>query len=450
MLEKLVGSFRVKVLTLMFGIAFAFAYLSNDGLFTRGLAIFFLACFAASFFEQGFIFFAFPFALVFQELLPSSLKVLPMSLNTFLMGMTIFFAFMYASKFELKLPKTKMRTFVIAWLILLFFLTFIHGLPVSTSNYRMMHFLETGVMFLAVSRFLTKERRIKLFSWLIVIFFTIITVKLFTYSSFFEQAFFGFENNGLSREFAFVIPFTLGLFWAEKNKYLRFLLLIALAFMGQTILQLGSRATYLSLFIAMVLMSLKNVRKKSLWGFAGLAIIMFLYFAPGQLEEEVNSIFTSGLAGTESTSKADSARWEILFEGIDAFIDSPIIGYGPGIFEKAMKERTGRGMNGHNTYVEIMVCWGIGGIFLYISFFILSIYYFYIAAKMSGKGSYMYELCWGGLFGIIAIGLNQAMINGPWDPLLWIAFTLAVSSYYTVYFINKENVKENKSQVNRS
>jgi O-antigen ligase len=440
MFEKFSEKQRYQWIIGIFFIIFVISFKGGNTLYTKGIAGTILLSIIMSVSSNIFMFMMYPVSLIFQFVLPTELPGVPIALPTIIMLGCLYFMITEKLNNKKKYPIDYCASLTYAMILLLFILTAIHGLPISFKNYRLMHFLESGILFFIISRRINSEKRLKVMSWILVFLSLAISVKLFSYTTLFEQAFFGFENNNLSRQLSFIIPFMLGLFWAEKNNILKSLIIITMAFTAQSLIQLGSRATYISLFIALSLMSLRNIKKRSIWLFGILGVILLIVSASDVIIEEFDSIFEQGFKGENSEEASISGRYWALRQGFGLFMDSPIFGHGPGYFERAMYHKTGVGMNAHNSYIEIMASWGISGILIYLSMFYFSLVNLWKAQKKLIKNKYVYNVAQGCFFGIVAIMINQFMINGPWEPMVWLGFGLSSALYYLSF--NKDITKE--------
>ena len=134
-----------------------------------------------------------------------------------------------------------------------------------------------------------------------------------------------------------MVPFTIALFWAEKDRWLKWISLGSLGAMIQGLMQLGSRATYLSVAGAVGLLSVWNIRRKSLWFLAILGLIFMTFFVPAQVKMEFMSIFDDVASQGEGAHSSVAGRYQFLEWGIELFWEKPMFGWGPGQFNHVIQ-----------------------------------------------------------------------------------------------------------------
>ncbi|MBW2991786.1 O-antigen ligase family protein [Candidatus Woesearchaeota archaeon] len=292
------------------------------------------------------------------------------------------------------------------------------------------------------------EKKVRALSWILLFVVASVAFRLYSHVYSYDQAFEGFENNYLARILSFYVPFLLGMLWAEKKKLFKFFIFAVFAFTLQGITQLGSRATYVAVGIALALLGIMNLNKKSTWIFAGLGVIFFMFFVPPIFYRDITSI-SYAAEGTESEEYSIRGRAIAAEYGMKIFSEQPITGFGvaQARYEKLLEERFGLFKSGHNAFVIIAVELGIFGLLIYISLFAVSILYCFRARIMTRKTNrYISSLANGTMFGLIGIGINQFMLNNPWIPTAFIGFALSS----VLYTLAKEQKKKDLEKIAKS
>ncbi len=433
---------RIKWAVWIFIISFLVAYHLNTLTYTRYITFICLASIALIPLTVISPFFLYPSSLVFQYVLPTSFGPMTIAITT-LVGFASL-AVLVSLFLKKKTEKRKLETseiMALTLLVLLFFLTAFHNLPIAFTNYRLVHFVEGFLVFFVISRGFNSEKHLKILSWVFIITALLLSVRHYAHTSVFESGFFGFENNHISRQLGFLLFVTLGVAFAEKTKKMKAMALLAAGFTAQSMIQLGSRATYLSMGIIAIIFGISYLKKRLAWGIGFAAIFLLIVFSPPQFFEEVTSIFVDVPLAEESNDLSVVGRAFAFKEGVNLFKKRPFFGWGPGRFEPSLQEETGVYLNAHNSYIEFLVGWGLFAFLIYIGMFLISMYYLIKGMKITKfTNKYLYEINKATLFGVVTLTINQLFINGPWDPVVWTAFGFSTF----MYFLSK------KSKINKS
>lgn len=428
-------------------IAFVFVFLVSfsykfGGYYYDIIKLFSVIGLIASLLTKRWGLFIFPLSLIFIPMLDSSITFFPFSYSTtyFLVCFIVLAGLLFFKQEKIKKDSN-------LYLVIIFFLvalvtTILNGYPPGSGNWEFTHYMSAVLVFFILSTVISTKKKLRLFNWVFILFMVSLAFRLFNWVYSYDTAIVGLagENNHLARLFSFTLFFVIGVFWAEKNIKLKVLILISLAFLANSIVQLGSRATMISVFIAGFLLFIKNITKKSTWIFSLLALILLIFFAPPIFFQDISTI-SQIKEGTEAEEGSISIRTAIFLEGLELFAERPIIGYGirPFGFVNAFREKyedpTLR-RNAHNVFLIVAVETGIFGLLSYLFLYISSIYLCFKAQKLTkGKNSYIYYISNGTTFGLIALGINQFMMNQPWQ-MIFIAAGLSSALYYLA---KKEN-----------
>lgn len=369
----------------------------------------------------------FPLAMIYQTLFYGWFQFLPLAFTTLYSAIIIALIcyHLFRGNEEIKIDTNFVLVMIIGFVA--FLATVLNGVHVGFGNYELTHYFEAVLIFLVVTTFVSTKKRLRLFSWFLILGFAALAFRSYNHSVYYDMAIFGFENNDLGRRFAFFVPFMIGLFWAEKDKYLKTLIIIVVAFLVQGITQLGSRATYISVGIPLVFLGIKHFKKRSVWSFAVLGALFFIFFTGPQFYADLQSI-SYAKEGIESQEGSIQGRFFAMEMGWRLFKERPLFGYGvyPRDFNIIMEQRFNSKISGHNSYVILAVEMGIFGLIAYVLLFIISFLNSYRAQRIfKGKDDYLYYVANGTMFGTMAIAINQFMLNQPWIPIVLIQAALS-------------------------
>lgn len=390
----------------------------------------------------------YPVSLIFQTLTDHTLLFLPGNLNSLYMILMVAMMMMLISSKKYKLNKDLSFFAILGFGITILATTIINRRTISFQNYQFIHYVDAILIFFVLILFLKSQKRIRYFCWLLLLGIAALVFRLYNHVYSYDVAIPGFENNYLARVLTFYAPFFLCMFLAEKKKIHKFMILFVLVFVVQGIIQLGSRASSLSAGIALLLYGIMNFNKKSTWAFLGASVVFFMFFVPPSFFTDFASI-NEAFKGTDTEEGSIAGRALVAEYGWDMFSERPITGHGVDHlrFEYLMKERYDWFKSGHNSYVIVAVEMGIFGLLFYISLFAIAIYYSFKASIiLKKKDRYLSNIAKGTTFGLIALGINQYMLNNPWIPTAFIGFGLSSALYYMAK--NKED--EKKDNINKT
>lgn len=394
----------------------------------------------------------FPLVLFMQSLLPSGIGYIPISLSTLydfvaLAGL-LFFIFKYKKESKLNVNDI----WVLSFFVLLNLLMIYHGVNISFSNYWYILSLEAIFIYFVVSKAVDSPKRMGVFCWGLILIVMSIIFRYTFYAKEFQESIIGgsFDNNMFSRDLVFIIPLMIYLLWSEKNKWLKGILLVSLALSIQNFAVMGSRASWISLIPVLLFIGIKNIRKKSTLGFGVLAILFIIYYVISS-PQIVNEIFSiQNVEGGESAEESSiQGRFQALDAGLILFKEKPLLGWGPSRHETVvatkLEELGMTGRNTHNAHLEVMLSMGLFGILIYIMLFVYSAINAYKAQKLAkGKDELIYNISWGVIFGLIALCINQAMINRSYTAIVWIGFGLSTALYHIAKNLPTKEIKDEK------
>lgn len=390
----------------------------------------------------------FPLAMVYQTFFKFHLTFLPGSLSSIYMLLALAIFLLYISFRKIELNKDLNFFLIIALGVTAVASTIINRLPINFQNYQLIHYIDAIVIFLIITAFINSEKRVRYFTWILLLGIASIAFRLYGHVYTYDRSISVFENNYLARIFAFYVPFFIGMLWAERKKINKFLIFTVFAFTAQGITQLGSRATYLAVGIAMILLFVMNIHKKITWALAGMGFIFIIFFTGPQFAADIESGIGSVL-GNEEDDGSVAGRKLVAEYGWNMFLEKPIEGHGlsQNRFENLMKERYNWFKSGHNSYIIIAVELGIFGLLAYVLLFLTSIYNSFRASVIFRKTNpYLSNISKGTMFGLIAIGLNQYMLNNPWIPTAFIGFGLSSALLSLAKKKKKQDLKEAKKE----
>ncbi len=390
----------------------------------------------------------YPISSFLHSLLPAQLGFIPVHLSTVydlaaLAGLIIFSLF-YKKKKRSGYNLNDYLAF--GFLMLLGLYSVYHGVDISFSNYWLVLSAFSVLIYFVVSDIIDSKERLRAFLWIMVIAVMSLIFRFSFYARGFQESFIGgsFDNNMFSRDLVFIIPIVIYMFWSEKNNLLKGILLISLAFLMQNLMVMGSRASWLALAPFLLLIGIKNIKKKSTWGLGILAVIFLVFYvlSSPQIIDELYSIEYAE-QGTESEEGSMRGRFEALEAGLSLFYERPILGWGPSRHEELnmirMEELGYKGRATHNSYLDLMIGMGFFGILIYVMIFVYSCINAYKAQKLTKrKDNFVYNMSWAVIFGLGALFINQTMINRPYASVIWISFGLSTS----LYIIAKKQSKE--------
>lgn len=142
------------------------------------------------------------------------------------------------------------------------------------------------------------------------------------------------------------------------------------------ILKLGSRSSLMVLVFGMLLNALNTSTAKKVRNLLAMAIAVILlgvviinipslYNTIGNRIEDTLRFFESGKNLDSYNLQSDNLRYNLLRDGMEMFLEKPILGYGSGNFSSVNLLYNGDAHYAHNNYVELLVNMGIVGTFLF-------------------------------------------------------------------------------------
>lgn len=201
----------------------------------------------------------------------------------------------------------------------------------------------------------------------------------FTINTIYEQRAAGLRGDPNDTAMLMVAGLPLAIYWifSLKKKSHRFVLIISIVFLLVGIILTGSRGGFVALFLIMLILYMKRPSFKQL-GCTLLLVATLIIFAPHSYFERIATLYT----GREQHSGESLQKRLILLQaGFQLFLDSPIMGTGPGTFGIAFMNHlpvTVRNNNpefavAHNMYLEFFVENGLIGGVLFLLIFIRSL-----------------------------------------------------------------------------
>jgi O-antigen ligase len=182
------------------------------------------------------------------------------------------------------------------------------------------------------------------------------------------------DPNDLAMALALALPMAWYLAMTHRRPVVRWVCGIYVPICVVSIGLTGSRGGMLATIVALMIAPLTMVRLSP--GRRAVAIFVLIIsgaLAVAYLPETV----IARLATTGSEFEGDlsiGGRYKLWVAGLYAFLDRPIIGYGPGAFKPAIMPQLGRlAQVAHNSYISVLVEEGLVGFVLY-GFMILTVW----------------------------------------------------------------------------
>lgn len=249
-------------------------------------------------------------------------------------------------------------------------------------------------------------------------FFTIVTLfPIFLFSVTNGERFFGYATNPNQHGTLLVgIPFLA--FYLYNNKYIKLPFFITTLLMSVVIAYaIISDAVFYSIILTIFMFFLLYLKKINL----EIKVLLFVFFML-----ICNFYLIDLLIGyiNETNNNADQAsvRFTLWLNGILVFLESPLVGFGPGAFSGEFHpfEWT----ECHNTFIDLLTNGGIIGLFVYLSL------NFKVVKKLFFKNNYLAMLI---LMALIIFSLFHNVLRHP-------TFWLLIFAIYYLSFndLNKK------------
>jgi O-antigen ligase len=176
----------------------------------------------------------------------------------------------------------------------------------------------------------------------------------------------GFDPNDLAMTLALALPMAWYLSMTHSRPLARWISGAYVPLGVVSILLTGSRGGMVATIVALMIVPLTMVRLSK----ARRAVAIFVLVLSGALAIiYVPDTVVQRLATTTSEFQGDvsiGGRFKLWRAGLYAFLDQPVIGYGPGSFKPVVMPQLGRlAQVAHNSYISVLVEQGLVGFVLY-------------------------------------------------------------------------------------
>lgn len=191
----------------------------------------------------------------------------------------------------------------------------------------------------------------------------------------------GYNANELAIKMAVALIFSVYFIGMEKNKYIKYIYIVALAILGLGIVLTGSKQGIILavgasvLFILLDSKNKKETIRRIIFTVFGLIILYYLIFNVDIFYKLLGIRFET-MFGLNQYGRIDGStinRLHSINVGLELFKGKPLIGYGIGNFSYS----SGIGGYSHNNYIELLVGLGITGLIIYYSMYINLLYKFF-------------------------------------------------------------------------
>jgi probable O-glycosylation ligase (exosortase A-associated) len=296
---------------------------------------------------------------------------------------------------NLKLRHEKINITVHRLIILIGFFILSMGLSVPTSYWphqsvdMIIEFLKNFAYILLIINIIKTPKRLKIFLWqslLLIGYMAVSSAIAYKTGNVMEaqgiiraQGLTGTDPNTLAVTLGLALPFHFMLFRIEKNRILKGLSLFLILAHVYTMVLTGSRGGFLGLasviFFSWMVLPNKGVRMFILLAvaFIGFSIM------PPQYQERYASIFS------KERDASSEERIKVWNKGIRMFLDRPFTGVGTGAFGTANAEGYSSGrrsyLKAHNLYIQVSAELGLCGMIT----FGLFVYYMFVYQRKYRK-----------------------------------------------------------------
>ena len=169
----------------------------------------------------------------------------------------------------------------------------------------------------------------------------------------------------------YLTPFIFALFIFAKNKLFKIVNFIIFGLLFSVLLFTGSRGPFVSTMISLGFI-IFLLKKKKYFLFLFFLIVVIIFTMPQKYKQRVETIF---LPFNESTYVV---RKKLISPTFKIFKDYPVLGVGPGVYEKIFyKYSSGdfskdtQHVHAHNTYLEILCEMGFLGFVAFLCIFLI-------------------------------------------------------------------------------
>jgi len=275
------------------------------------------------------------------------------------------------------------------------------------------------------------------------------------------------NSNGSAFFFLFAQPFAYALMRGTSKLWLRAVLLTAIALLIVGILATGSRSAMIAAVVLWAALLLRDRKSIVIYVAAALGVVCIAVAIP-YMQKNVEHIQDLRQIGKEHiTERSLAGRRALLMDGLKAFIESPILGYGlqNGRFRVAelmygkpagtvdmewlAKHTSGGRGDLHNTYLTVVADLGAPGLVLFLAICFGSIRRAHSLSKSVIKGDpYVMAVIRYLPAGLLALFTLILFMTQHHRPLLWIAivFPLILGNVLASEGVIEPNTNDEKNR----
>ena len=247
----------------------------------------------------------------------------------------------------------------------------------------------------------------------------------------------GYGLVGMATQIGFQLCFIVSLLVAvavdRSNKKVVFYMSLSLLILGLVLT--FSRAAILGTCVSIAIILFLLERKKLLILYVGGGFVLgIVYIVYLNLLPDNYSFF---LQGEDSSAKA---RVHFVKIGINMFLDKPLWGWGYGGFtENVVKYGSSHRIEAHNTFIQVLVEYGIVGFSAFMFLIIKSIKGYWRCFKNCGSHE-MKVISVGFFASLTAVLVDSYFHCFEWNLLFWLAVTMGFVMHFHHY--NNDNLVE--------
>jgi O-antigen ligase len=172
----------------------------------------------------------------------------------------------------------------------------------------------------------------------------------------------GFDPNDLAASLSLGIP--VAWYLLVNTRRLRWLNGLYIPCASIAILLTASRGGMVTLGIGMLFLLWSIARISWAARLGGVLLLAASGFAVNSFRDEI-SVSRLATIGSQLTARDLNGRFDVWVRGAQVFLDSPVLGVGPGAFSSAISSDGGAKIAAHNTFLEVVVEHGAVGLALF-------------------------------------------------------------------------------------
>lgn len=234
-----------------------------------------------------------------------------------------------------------------------------------------------------------------------------------------------FDNPNVLGEYLIIITsLGVGMFWKEKNKYIKSAYFISVIVSALCLLMTSSRGSMIGLILALCIFVLVSEKRFILLG------IMVLFALPLILPDTLAQRLASAISMNDTSSLYRKSIYQACF---NMFQDYSLTGIGVGAFSLVYPTyalSAAYAFHAHNIYLQIALETGILGLSLFLGLIIFSVQKMYFGArKVDNDYKYLITMILGGFAGLLV----QGLVDNIWYDysmciMFWLTIALGISA----------------------